>query len=84
MLVHMRTTVVLEDDLSLEIERIAGEWSMTKKEVIDELLRRGLASELPGERPTVQTVHQDLGACRIPNPDNVSEVLSATEGEAFK
>jgi len=84
MFTHMRTTIVLEDDLSREIERIAGERNMTKKEVIDELLRRGLASELPRERPTVQTVPQDLGACRIPNPDNVSEVLAAAEGEAFK
>ena len=84
MLRHMRTTIVLEDDLSLEIERIAAERKTTKKEVIDELLRRGLASEKPRERPAVRTMAQDLGACRIPNLDNVSEVMAAAEGEAFR
>ncbi len=53
MLMHMRTTIVPEDDLSLEIECIAGEQNMTKKQVIDELLRRGLTSEPPRERPMV-------------------------------
>ncbi len=84
MLMHMRTTIVLEDDLSLEIERIAGERNMTKKQVIDELLRRGLASESPRDQPPVQTIPQDLGTCRIPSPDNVAEVIAAAEGEAFK
>ena len=80
----MRTTIVLEDDLSLEIERIAEKRKMTKKQVIDELLRRGLASESPPERPMVRTVPRDLGACRIPNLDNISEVIAAAEGEAFE
>ena len=81
---HMRTTIVLENDLSLEIERIAAERKITKKEVIHELLRRGLASEPPRVRPAVQTIPQDFGACRIPNLDNVSEAMAAAEGEAFR
>jgi len=80
----MRTTIVLEDDLLLEIERIAAERNMTKKQVIDEILRRGLASKSPVERPLVQTTPQDLGTCRIPSPDNVAEVIATAEGEAFK
>jgi len=80
----MRTTIVLEDDLSPEIERIAAERNMTKRQVTDELLRRGLASESLRERPLVPTTPRGLETCRISSPDNVAKAIATTEGEAFK
>ena len=86
MLTHMRTTIDLDADLSIEIDRIAQSQGRTKKEVIHDLLRRGLAS--PEESRTSDarfaTRARDLGECRLPGIDDISEVLAVSEGEAFK
>ena len=84
MLIHMRTTIVIDDDLSIEIDRLAAERNRTKREIIDELLRRGISAEPQRNRAPVETQPRDLGTCKLPNIDDVSETLAVAEGEAFR
>lgn len=85
MLIHMRTTIVIDNDVSLQIERIAESQNRTKKEVIGELLRKGLAAKpAPGKIKQFETKTVDLGKCRFPNMDNISEILAVAEGESSK
>jgi hypothetical protein len=47
--VHMRTTVDLDDHLFRDLKRQAAERGITLRDLVNELLRRGL--ELPKRRP---------------------------------
>jgi len=85
MLAHMRTTIVVDEDISIEIERIAEKDNRTKKEVINDLLRKGLSKEIEKKRDSSTTTEPyRLGKCFYPNIDNISEVLAAAETEDYK
>lgn len=81
----MRTTLTLDDDVARALERVRRAGKRTFKEVVNEVLRRGL-QERPraAKRPRFQTREVDLGKCRLPSLDNIAEVLSVAEGEAFR
>ena len=48
---HMRTTLVIDDDLFRELKKRAAEQRRTLSEVTREVLRRGLAGPKPARRP---------------------------------
>jgi hypothetical protein len=83
MLRCVRTTLTLDDDVAVRLERLRRS-GRTLKDVVNEALRAGLdALEEPKTRPRKQyTTPMDLGL-RIP-VDDISEVLDLLDEEMWK
>lgn len=80
----MRTTLTLEDDVALEIAKLQKARDESFKETVNALLRAGLASvraRRQGAARAYRTEPISLGAPRLQNVDDVSEVLAFAEGE---
>ena len=82
----MRTTLTLDDDVAIELERLRKARDVSYKELVNETLRLGLLQmKAPGKsRKRVRTRVVDLGEPRLKNVDNIAEVLAFGEGEDFK
>lgn len=82
----MRTTLTIDDDVAALLEQLRREKEISLKDAINEALRRGLLEmNTPQKRrKSYRTPSVDLGTPRIPSIDNIAEVLSIVEGEAFK
>jgi hypothetical protein len=82
----LRTTLTIDDDVAAMPERLRRDREISLKELINEALRRGLhdMNAPPKRRKPYRTPSVDLGTPRIPNIDNIAEVLAIIEGEAFK
>ena len=81
----MRTTITLEEDVALMIEKIRKEKQLSFKRVINEVLRRGLVEMRSAERRDLIYATPELGAgaCKYPDVDNVAEILAVAEGEDY-
>jgi hypothetical protein len=81
----MRTTLTLDDDVAVQLERLRRARNVRLKDVVNEALRRGLRDmNAPAKkrRPfRTRTFH--MGKPLI-NLDNVAEALARVEGEGFK
>jgi len=79
----MRTTLTLDDDVAVALERRRRERRHSFKQEVNELLRVGLLNvDRPSEkhdRPSFEPLA--AGTCLLPNIDNVAEVLSIAEGD---
>ena len=82
----MRTTLTLDDDNAVRLERLCRDGDRSLKEVVNEAIRRGL--DLPQgsakAREPFRTNAYDPGQPLIQNMDNIAEALALIEGEAFK
>jgi hypothetical protein len=74
----MRTTITLADDVAAAVEQLRRRSGSGISEVVNDLLRRGLA----GDRPVVPFRQQssDLGVPRLAL-DDVAGLLDALEGD---
>jgi hypothetical protein len=81
----MRTTLTIDDDVAAQLDRLRRKNNMGFKELVNDLLRRGLReiSVPPRQRKQFQTKASHLGKPLI-NLDNVAEALAYLEGENFK
>ncbi len=81
----MRTTLALDDDLTVQLERLRRVRNSTLKDIVNEALRRGLRdmSAPPRRRKAFRTRAFHMGKPLI-NIDNVAEALAYLEGEGFK
>lgn len=79
----MRTTITLDNDVATAIEQLRRDQHLSFRSLVNDLLRRGLAHrDAPrAAEPVVWTRSVTLGGCRLPDVDNVSEVLAIVEGE---
>ena len=82
----MRTTLTLDDDVAVLLERVRKARKTTLKEVVNVALREGLVemtkpATAHKARPQMRTF--DLGPPGM-NLDNIGEVLAAIEGEDYK
>jgi hypothetical protein len=87
MVICMRTTVTLDDDLAVLLEKKRAVEGKSFKQVLNDALRRGLFArddDHPGAGGQPRTQSFDLGRAKVANMDNVSELLSVVEGEAYK
>jgi hypothetical protein len=80
----MRTTLTLENDVAVAVERRRREHGHSLKEEVNELLRVGLLTvertpAATNPRPSFEPL--EAGECLMPNIDNIAEVLSIAEGE---
>lgn len=82
----MRTTLSLEKDVAVLVERLRRSRQQSLKQVINEALREGLTrlEAPPPPRRPFRTATVDLGECLVGSVDNVAEVLAIAEGEAFR
>ena len=81
----MRTTLSIDDDVAVELERLRRERDAGLKEVVNDVLRRGLRDIKQPAKPRqpFRTKTYDMGEQLIPL-DNVAEAISLLEGEDHK
>lgn len=82
----MRTTLSIDDDVAILLQRIQKEKETTFKELVNEALRQGLErmSQPALQKKPFRTRPEALGKCYFPNLDNTWEVLAEAEGESYK
>lgn len=76
----MRTTLTLDPDVAAMIEQARRERGVPLRDVVNEALRRGLTPTPEAPRPSFRTRVADLGHPRLPNVDDIAEVLDSAEG----
>jgi Ribbon-helix-helix protein, copG family len=81
----MRTTLTLDDDVAVQLDRLRRARNANLRDVVNEALRRGLRdmSTPPKKRQPSRTRAFNMGKPLI-NLDNVAEALAQLEGEGFK
>jgi hypothetical protein len=81
----MRTTLTLDDDVAVLLERMRREKSLTLKEAVNQALRLGLYEMRaePKQRTPFRTRSASCGRLLI-NLDNIGEALAIAEGEDYK
>ena len=82
----MRTTLTIEDDVAVRLERELKTRKTSFKALINDVLRRGLDEmDRPAEPRTPYVLCTvDLVERLVPNLDSVAEALAHGEGEAFR
>jgi len=82
----MRTTLTLDDDVAVALERLRREKDASLKEVVNETLRKGLeeTGRSPRRPRKFHTRVLQTGRCLLPNLDSASRALAAAEGEDFR
>jgi len=82
----MRTTLSLDDDVAVLLDRVRQSKKAGLKQVVNEALRQGLRQmiEPPKRRASFRTRPVSLGRCLVGSLDDVSEALAIAEGEAFR
>ena len=81
----MRTTLTIDDDVAVELERLQKSRDVSLKELVNDALRRGLRdmSAPPKKRKPFRTRTYNMGR-QLVDIDNVAEALAYAEGEDFK
>ena len=79
----MRTTITLENDVAIRLEREQRRRHASFKDVVNDVLRAGLDAVERGTTTgaTFRTKGFDLGPSLVGSLDNVEEVLSRAEGD---
>ena len=82
----MRTTLTIDDDVAVQLERLRRGRDASFKDLINEALRRGLRdmSGPPKKRKPFRTEVHKAGPPLLASLDNVGEVLAIIEGEDYK
>ena len=82
----MRTTLTLDEDIAVTIERLRRKERLSLKEIVNRALRFGLRHfETEGEpKAPFRTAEVSLGRCRLGDLISVSEALAIAEGDDFK
>jgi hypothetical protein len=81
----MRTTLTLDDDVAVQLERLRQARKSNLKAVVNEALRRGLRemSAPPRKRKGFRTRTFHMGKPLV-NIDNITEALAHLESDGFK
>jgi hypothetical protein len=79
----MRTTLTIDEDVAVLLDRPQKERGATLKSLVNEALRRGLRAmtDKPAPERRFHTQPLDTGECLLPSLDNIGEVLAILEGE---
>ena len=80
----MRTTLTIDDDVALQIVALVKQKNLSRRELINDLLRKGIEV---ASRQTDQKKHttagRSLGKCYQPNLDDISDILAVAEVEHY-
>jgi hypothetical protein len=80
----MRTTLTLDEDVRSELEEVCRSRNQKLRTVVNEALRAGLLvlrNEPPRPLEPYRTEPVSLGRPRLPDLDNIAEVLAVAEGD---
>lgn len=80
----MRTTLTLDDDVRIDLDKACRERKQKFRTVVNEALRAGLLALRSESRRTLEpyrTQPVSLGRPRLPDLDNIAEVLAVAEGD---
>ena len=82
----MRTTLTLDDDVAAKLKAEQSRAGLPFKEIVNETLRRGLASRrVAARRQAFRVRARDLGGLRPGlSLDNVAELIEQTEGSLHR
>lgn len=83
----MRTTVTLDDDLAVRLERHRSQHGESFKEALNEAVRAGLnelETSADGPREVRRTRPLPLGRRLAGRIDDIGEVLAIVEGEDYR
>jgi hypothetical protein len=81
----MRTTLTLDPDVALLLQRLCQERQVSFKHLINQALREGLRQlETPAPATPFHTPTAALGRCLLGSLDDIAEALALAEGEAFQ
>jgi hypothetical protein len=82
----MRTTLTIDDDVAVVLERLRKRRDASLKDLINEALRRGLRemAQRPKTRKPSRTRSVNLGPSKIGSLDKISEVLALVDGDDYK
>ena len=83
----MRTTLTLDADVAIALERLKSDRGMSLKAAVNEALRHGLKT-LAAPTPEAEAPYRlrawDGGRCLLSSLDDVAEALAFGEGEGFR
>ena len=78
----MRTTLTLDPDVAVQLERIRRRRGVPLKRVVNDALREGLSRlDEPASTERFRTRTVSVGRLRLPNLDDVSAALEFAEGD---
>lgn len=80
----MRTTLTIDADLAEALRRLAERTGTTWKEVVNEVLRRGLEAGASPPSVPYRTPVSDPGPPRWVGVHSTHELLALAEGEDFR
>lgn len=83
----MRTTLTIDDDVAVVLERLRKSTDASLKDIINDALRRGIREmEKSDKKPRkpFRTRSANLGGSKIGSLDNIGEVLAIIEGENYR
>jgi hypothetical protein len=82
----MRTTLTLDDDVAMAVERRRRELDHTLKQEVNDLIRAGLAhvTESRSREPEFHLQPLSIGRPLVGNFDDISAVLAMSEGESHR
>jgi len=83
----MRTTLTLDQDVAIALERWRESRDLSLKAAVNEALRHGLralAAPAGTAREPYRIRPWSAGRLLVDNVDDVAEALAAAEGEAFR
>lgn len=80
----MRTTLTLDDDVSVMLKKLQKEQGLSFKEAVNRALRQGLYRSMEAEQQEPYRLRTfSMGESRI-NLDNIGEALAIVEGEDYR
>jgi hypothetical protein len=81
----MRTTLTLDDDVAVQVERLRRERDASLKDIVNEALRRGLRELQKRPRKPGRFRTKGFPGLAVTIPiDNVAEAIAIAEGEWHK
>ena len=82
----MRTTLTLDDDVAIRLDRERRKRRVPFKDIVNEVLRAGLDTlgAPKRRRDQFRTKGFNLGSSLVGSLDNIEEVLSRAEGERHR
>jgi hypothetical protein len=82
----MRTTLTLDDDVAAKLKAEQSRAGLPFKEIVNETLRRGLASRrAAARRQAFRVAARDLGALKPGlSLDNIGDLVEQTEGSLHR
>jgi Ribbon-helix-helix protein, copG family len=82
----MRTTLTIDDDVAVKLERLRRERDASLKEIVNDALRRGLQdmrAPVKKRKPfRTQPIHGV--ELLVDNVDNVAEILAYLDGDTLR